>query len=198
MNKERRVWMIACSAAGGVAALGGGAAVLQTLSPSELAKIQAQPLEVDLSNMQPGDAQVLAWRGKPVWVVRRSPDMLQALAALEPQLADPHSLRHAEALTPVYARNMYRSIKPEYFVAMGVCSHLGCSPLARLKAGPQASLPDDWKGGFLCPCHGSTFDVAGRVFANKPAPDNLAIPPHRYLSDTRILIGEAQPDASHS
>jgi ubiquinol-cytochrome c reductase iron-sulfur subunit len=198
VNKERRVWMIACGAAGGVAALGGGTALLQTLAPSESAKLQAQPVEVDVSNMQPGEAQLLAWQGKPVWVVRRSPEMLQTLSALAPQLADPLSLRHADALTPVYARNIHRSIKPEYLVAMGVCSHLGCSPLARLQAGPQARLPDDWKGGFLCPCHGSTFDVAGRVFANKPAPDNLAVPPHRYLSDTRILIGEAEPDASHS
>lgn len=198
MNKERRVWMIACGAAGGVAALGAGAALLQTLSPSEHAMAQAQPVEVDVSNMQHGEAQVVAWRGKPVWIVRRTPDMLQGLTSLNTQLADPNSLRHPDTVTPVYARNVHRSIKPEYFVALGVCSHLGCSPMARLQSGPQPSLPDDWKGGFLCPCHGSTFDVAGRVFANKPAPDNLTVPPHRYLSDTRILIGEAEPEASNA
>jgi ubiquinol-cytochrome c reductase iron-sulfur subunit len=116
--------------------------------------------------------------------------MLSGLKHTNPQVADPDSKRNPDALTPEYCRNQHRSIKEEYLVAIGICSHLGCSPTAKLQSGPQASLPDDWQGGFLCPCHGSTFDVAGRVFKNKPAPDNLEIPPHMYLSDTKLLIGE--------
>jgi ubiquinol-cytochrome c reductase iron-sulfur subunit len=130
------------------------------------------------------------WRGKPVWVVRRNQDQVKELAKLEGELADPKSLRDPAALTPAYARNEYRSIKPEYLVVVGICSHLGCSPTAKIQAGPQPSVPNDWPGGFLCPCHGSTFDLAGRVYKNKPAPDNLEVPPHMYLSDTKILIGE--------
>ena len=130
------------------------------------------------------------WRGKPVWIVRRTPEQLAGLKKLDPQLADPDSKRNADDLTPEYARNTPRSIKPEYLVAVGICSHLGCSPSEKFAVGAQPSLPDDWQGGFLCPCHGSTFDMAGRVFKNKPAPDNLEVPPHMYLSDTRLLIGE--------
>ncbi len=107
-----------------------------------------------------------------------------------PQLADPEVRAQRPYPTPEYAQNEHRSIKPEVFVAVGICTHLGCSPTDKLQAGPQPSLPDDWQGGFLCPCHGSTFDLAGRVFKNKPAPDNLEVPPHMYLSDTRLLIGE--------
>lgn len=194
VNKERRVWVIACSAAGGVAVLGTGGALFSTLSPSGRTRVEAAPVELDLVDMKPGDVRTVVWRGKPVWVVRRSAQMLANLAALNVQLADPYSERKPDQLTPAYARNLHRSIRPEYFVAVGVCSHLGCSPVARLDAGAQPSLPDDWRGGFLCPCHGSTFDVAGRVFANKPASDNLEVPPHTYVSDTRILIGVDKSD----
>jgi len=134
---------------------------------------------------------VVEWRGRPVWIFRRTPEQLATLEALEPRLADPHSNRRAFPM-PAYAHNRHRSIKPEYFVAIGICSHLGCSPVSRLTPGPQPSLPNDWVGGFLCPCHGSTFDVAGRVFSNQPAPDNLEVPPHMYLSDTVLLVGEDQ------
>ena len=130
------------------------------------------------------------WRGKPVWIVRRTPEQLAALEKTASQLADPDSKRTPELLTPAYARNPHRSIKPEVLVAVGICSHLGCSPSSRFQPGAQPSLPDDWQGGFFCPCHGSTFDMAGRVFANKPAPDNLEVPPHMYMSDTMILVGE--------
>jgi len=122
--------------------------------------------------------------------VRRTPEQLAALPGLDGALADPQSMRKQDELTPAYARNEGRSIKPEYFVAVGICTHLGCSPSDKFQTGAQASVPDDWKGGFLCPCHGSTFDMAGRVFKNKPAPDNLEIPPHMYLSDSKLLIGE--------
>ena len=130
------------------------------------------------------------WRGKPVWIVRRTPEQLAALKALDPQLADPKSLRKPTELTPEYALNEARSIKPELLVVVGICTHLGCSPSDKFQTGAQPSLPDDWQGGFFCPCHGSTFDIAGRVYKNKPAPDNLEVPPHMYLSDAKLLIGE--------
>ena len=195
VDQERRVWLIACGAMGGVAAAATCGVFLSTLAPSERAKAAGAPVEVDIGDMQPGDMKTVEWRGKPVWVVRRNEAALSGLAKLDPELADPKSERKPDELTPSYARNPHRSIKPEYFVAVGICSHLGCSPSARFDTGPQPSLPDNWQGGFLCPCHGSTFDMAGRVFANKPAPDNLEIPPHMYLSDTRLLIGEDKTNA---
>jgi len=183
------------SAIGLVAAAGaaGGAAVavpfVSTFAPSEKAKAAGAPVEIDVAAMQPGELKRVEWRGKPVWVLRRTPEMLATLKNTDPQVADPGSIRTAYP-TPTYAKNAHRSIKPEFLVVVGICSHLGCSPSDKFSTGPQPSLPDDWAGGFLCPCHGSTFDLAGRVFKNKPAPDNLEVPPHRYLSDTRILIGE--------
>ncbi|MFN4327913.1 MAG: ubiquinol-cytochrome c reductase iron-sulfur subunit [Limnobacter sp.] len=195
VDKERRVWMIACGAAGGVAAAATGGAFLTTLAPSERAKAAGAPVELDIADLKPGEMKTVEWRGQPVWVIRRSEQQVSELAALDAQLADPNSERNPKELTPEYARNTYRSIKPEFLVAVGICSHLGCSPTAKFDAGPQPSLPDDWKGGFLCPCHGSTFDMAGRVFANKPAPDNLKVPPHKYLSDTKLLIGVDENNA---
>jgi ubiquinol-cytochrome c reductase iron-sulfur subunit len=130
------------------------------------------------------------WRGKPVWIVRRTPEQLAALPKLNSQLADPKSERKPTEQAPDYARNETRSIKPEYLITVGICTHLGCSPSDKFQTGAQPSLPDDWQGGFFCPCHGSTFDLAGRVYKNKPAPDNLEIPPHMYLSETKLLIGE--------
>lgn len=195
VDKERRVWMIACGAAGGVAAAATGVAFVSTLAPSERAKAAGAPVEIDIAGMEPGEMRTVEWRGKPVWVVRRDEKALAELPALDEQLADPKSERDPDALTPAYARNTHRSIKPEYLVAVGICSHLGCSPSARFEPGPQPSLPNDWKGGFLCPCHGSIFDMAGRVYANKPAPDNLEVPPHKYLSDTKLIIGVDENNA---
>ena len=129
------------------------------------------------------------WRGKPVWIIRRTQEQLASLKKTDALVADPNSERKAYPI-PAYAKNEWRSIKPEYFVGIGICTHLGCSPSDKFTPGPQASLPNDWQGGFLCPCHGSTFDMAGRVFKDKPAPDNLEVPPHMYLSDTVLLIGE--------
>ena len=146
-------------------------------------------MQVDISGLQPGEKMTVEWRGKPVWIVRRTPDQLAKLKALDGQLADPQSQRTALE-NPDYAKNEHRSIKPEFFVGIGICPHLGCSPSDKFQAGPQPSLPDDWNGGFFCPCHGSTFDMAGRVFKNKPSPDNLQVPPHMYLSDTVLLVGE--------
>ena len=144
---------------------------------------------VSFSSIRPGEKLTVEWRGKPVWIVRRTPEQLESLKKTEAQLADPQSLR-TQYPTPDYAQNPHRSIKPEVFVGVGICSHLGCSPIDKFQTGAQPSLPDDWAGGFLCPCHGSTFDMAGRVYKNKPAPDNLEVPPHMYLSDTLLLIGE--------
>ncbi len=190
LNKERRTWMIATSVMGGI---GGTALVLplvNTFAPSERAKAAGAPVEMDITGMQPGEMRTIEWRGKPVWIVRRTPEQVANLTKNDGSLADPNSQRSPGDLTPEYARNEARSIKPEYLVVVGICSHLGCSPSAKFDMGAQPSLPADWQGGFLCPCNCSTFDLAGRVFKNKPAPDNLAVPPHMYLSDTKILIGE--------
>ena len=188
-DPARRTWIAVAGAAGAV----GGACVavpfVSTFTPSERAKAAGAPVEVDISAMKPGELLRVEWRGKPVWVLRRTPEMLESLKKTEGQVADPSSARKAYP-TPEYAQNGHRSIKPEYLVAVGICSHLGCSPSDKFQPGAQPSLPDDWAGGFLCPCHGSTFDLAGRVFKNKPAPDNLEVPPHIYLSETRLLIGE--------
>lgn len=189
MDSSRRTALGLTCAAGAV----GGAAVVipfvSTFAPSEKAKAAGAPVEVDISAMNPGELKRVEWRGKPVWVVRRTKEMLETLAKTDPQLADPKSARTAFP-TPDYAKNATRSIKPEYLVVVGICSHLGCSPSDKFAPGSQPSLPDDWLGGFLCPCHGSTFDLAGRVFKNKPAPDNLEVPPHMYLTESRLLIGE--------
>jgi ubiquinol-cytochrome c reductase iron-sulfur subunit len=190
IDASKRTWLIASGCAGAV----GGAAVaipfVSTFQPSERAKAAGAAVEVDISAIKPGEKVTVEWRGKPVWIVRRTPEQLALLKKSEGQLADPDSKRKPEELTPVYARNEGRSIKPEVFVTVGICTHLGCSPSDKFQTGAQPSLPDDWNGGFLCPCHGSTFDMAGRVFKNKPAPDNLEVPPHMFLSDTRLIIGE--------
>ena len=190
INCERRGLLIATGAVSAVGAAGVAIPFISSFTPSEKAKAAGAAVEMDIAGMQPGELRTIEWRGKPVWVIRRTPEMLAGLKHTDPQVADPQSKRNPDTLTPEYCRNQHRSIKEEYLVAIGICSHLGCSPNAKLQSGPQASLPDDWQGGFLCPCHGSTFDVAGRVFKNKPAPDNLEIPPHTYLSDTKLLIGE--------
>ncbi len=189
VDASKRTWLIASGCAGAVGGVAVAVPFVSSFQPSEKAKAAGAAVEVDIGALQPGEKMTVEWRGKPVWIMRRTPEQVAALPKLDPQLADPTSERKAYP-TPEYARNAHRSIKPEFFVGVGICSHLGCSPTDKLQAGPQPSLPDDWQGGFLCPCHGSTFDVAGRVFKNKPAPDNLEVPAHMYLSDTRLLIGE--------
>jgi ubiquinol-cytochrome c reductase iron-sulfur subunit len=190
IDPARRTWIgIACGA-GAIGTVATAVPFVSTFAPSERAKAAGAAVEVDIGTLKPGEMTTVEWRGKPVWIVRRTPEQLASLPKIDPQLADPKSLRKPGELTPEYARNEHRSIKPEFLVAVGICSHLGCSPSAKLQAGAQPSLPDDWQGGFFCPCHGSTFDLAGRVFKNKPAPDNLEVPPHMYLSDSKLLIGE--------
>jgi ubiquinol-cytochrome c reductase iron-sulfur subunit len=190
VDQGRRTWVaIAC----GAGAVGGVATAVpfgSSFLPSERARAAGAAVEVDIGDIKPGEKKTVEWRGKPVWIVRRTEEQVKALPKMDPQLADPKSERKADELTPEYARNEARSRKPEILVVVGICSHLGCSPSDKFQPGAQPSLPDDWAGGFLCPCHGSTFDMAGRVYKNKPAPDNLEVPPHMYLSDSRLLIGE--------
>jgi ubiquinol-cytochrome c reductase iron-sulfur subunit len=183
----RRTWLVATSAAGGVAAVAAAVPFVSSLAPSERARAMGAAVEVDIGDLAPGAMRTVEWRGKPVWVVRRTPEMVAALQTPSPDLADPDSRRDQQ---PPYAANATRSIRAEVFVAVGICTHLGCSPTAVPAGSANPSLPADWPGGFFCPCHGSTFDAAGRVFRNKPAPSNLEIPPHQFLSETRLLIGE--------
>ena len=190
VDTSKRTWLIASGCAGAVGGAFTAVPFVSSFQPSERAKAAGAAVEADISTLKPGQKMTVEWRGKPVWIMRRTPEELAALPSNVPQLADPKSQRKPAELTPEYARNETRSIKPEVLVVVGICTHLGCSPSDRFQTGAQPSLPDDWKGGFFCPCHGSTFDLAGRVFKNKPAPDNLEVPPHMYLSDSRLLIGE--------
>jgi len=190
VDSSKRTWIAITCGAGAVGGVAAAVPFVSTFAPSERARAAGAPVQVDISAIKPGEKLTVEWRGKPVWIIRRTPEQVAALPKNDPQLADPRSLRKPDELTPEYARNEARSRKPEYFVGVGICSHLGCSPSDRFTPGAQPSLPDSWQGGFLCPCHGSTFDLAGRVFKNVPAPDNLEVPPHMYLSDTVLIIGE--------
>ena len=189
VDQSRRTWIAITCGAGAVGGVAVAVPFVSTFAPSERARAAGAPVQVDISAIKSGEKLTVEWRGKPVWIVRRTPEQLEALRKFDAQLADPKSLR-TQYPTPDYAKNEWRSIKPEFFVGVGICSHLGCSPIEKFTPGAQPSLPDDWAGGFLCPCHGSTFDMAGRVFKNKPAPDNLEVPPHMYTADTVVLIGE--------
>lgn len=160
--------------------------------PSAKAKAIGAPVEVDISKLEPGQMMVENWRGKPVWILRRSPEVVEALSGLNNVLSDPDS---EDEQQPEYAKNQYRSIKPEYLVVTGICTHLGCSPQHYAPDRPN-DLGDDWVGGFFCPCHGSKFDLAGRVYQGVPAPTNLVVPPHKYISDSRLVIGLDQGEAT--
>ena len=189
-DASKRTWLIGSTCVGAVGAAAAVVPFVSSFQPSEKAKAAGAAVEADISSLKPGEKMVVEWRGKPVWIVRRTPEQLAALPKLNVQLADPKSERKPAEQAPEYARNEARSIKPEIFVTVGICTHLGCSPSDKFQTGAQPSLPDDWQGGFFCPCHGSTFDMAGRVYKNKPAPDNLEVPPHMYLSETKLLIGD--------
>jgi ubiquinol-cytochrome c reductase iron-sulfur subunit len=186
---KRRFLLTATGVAGGIATAAAAVPFVASMLPSERARAAGAPVEADIGNLAPGEKITVEWRGQPVWIVRRTPEMLESIKGSADQVADPRSERKPGELTPAYARNEFRSIKPEVFVAVGICSHLGCSPQDKFKSGAEA-FEGNWKGGFYCPCHGSLFDLAGRVYKNKPAPDNLKVPPYKFLSDTRILIGE--------
>jgi ubiquinol-cytochrome c reductase iron-sulfur subunit len=159
--------------------------------PSEAAKAAGAPVDADISKVEPGQKLTVAWRGKPVWIVHRTKEMLDAVRADDDRVADPQSRRSEQ---PPYAQNEYRSIKPDYLVVIGICTHLGCSPVDRFKAQPEPFDPL-WHGGFYCPCHGSLFDLAGRVYKNKPAPTNLVVPPYKFLTPLQILLGDDKPQA---
>jgi ubiquinol-cytochrome c reductase iron-sulfur subunit len=179
-DPSRRFWVTTACALGGVAGVATAVPFVGTFAPSAKARAAGAPVEVDVSGIPAGQMVTVEWRGKPVWVLRRTPEQLEELKKDASLLADPNSQR--PGFTPKYAENEYRSRKPDLFVCVGICTHLGCSPHQQPDVAPGID-------GFLCPCHGSTFDLAGRVFKNVPAPDNLEVPPYQYLSDNRIIIG---------
>ena len=189
-NTDRRRWVVLTAATGAVGAAITAVPFVSSFAPSERAKAAGGPVEVDISDIPPGATKIVEWRGKPIWIVRRTPQMLAALKGHDAELVDPQSKRDQQ---PAYAKNVARAIKSDVFVVMGICTHLGCSPGPAPAGSANPGLPPDWPGGYLCPCHGSTFDGAGRVFKNKPAPTNLEVPPYRFASDTRILIGDDTP-----
>jgi ubiquinol-cytochrome c reductase iron-sulfur subunit len=188
----RRRLIVATATVGGVAGVAAAVPFLASLAPSERAKAAGAPVEVDISKVEPGQMLTVEWRGKPVWIIHRTQEMLASLKKADGMVSDPDSNRDQQ---PAYCKNEYRSIKPEYMVVIGICTHLGCSPGEKFEEGAASGIAADWPGGFLCPCHGSTFDLAGRVFKNKPAPSNLEVPPYMYLSDSRIVIGEDKKGA---
>lgn len=184
-NEKRR---FLTQAAGVVGAVGTGflaVPFLSSMKPSAKAEALGAPVTVDIDKLEPGQRLIVMWRGKPVWILRRTPESLETLAAMESLLQDPAS---SDSEQPQSSRNAQRSIRPEIFVAVGVCTHLGCSPVFRPELAP-ADLGPDWKGGFFCPCHGSKFDLAGRVYKGVPAPVNLEVPPYHFVGDHRIVIG---------
>jgi len=185
MSGRRRFLITATSVAGGIASAAWATPFILSMMPSERAKAAGAPVEVDISKLEPGMLLLVEWRGKVVWVLSRTPEMLASLTRLDSKLTDPNSEKDQQ---PEYAQNPTRSIRPEILVTTGVCTHLGCSPVFRKEIAP-ADLGPDWLGGFFCPCHGSKFDLAGRVYKNVPAPTNLLVPPHTYLSENVLLIG---------
>ncbi|MGI4856595.1 MAG: ubiquinol-cytochrome c reductase iron-sulfur subunit [Janthinobacterium lividum] len=191
LDRRRRTWLIATSVLGGAGGVAAVAPLIGSLAPSAQARAGAAPLEVDIGALAPGQVITVAWRGLPVWILNRTPAMLAEVDAATSRCADPHSLQTYAMPLPDYCRNPYRSraAHPNIVVLVGVCTHLGCTPVPRFAAGAQPNLPRDWPGGWLCPCHGSTFDLAGRVFRDQPAPQNLDVPRYSFLSPTRLVIG---------
>jgi len=195
MNPKRRRFLTAATGTvGGVGLAAVAWPFLTSMQPSERAQAAGAPVEVNIGKIEPGQLILQEWRGKPVWILRRSQKMLDSLDKVATQLRDPKSAVASQQ--PEFARNKYRSLKPEYLVLVGICTHLGCSPTFMPKPG-AGGMGGDWPGGFFCPCHGSRFDLAGRVFKNVPAPINLEVPPYKYLSDTRILVGASADDSAN-
>lgn len=185
-RKRRRLLTSVTSGVGAVGVVGAAIPFVSSMSPSARAKAAGAPVEVDFSKLEPGHMLTEVWRGKPVWILHRTKEMLGTLPKLDDTVADPHSEQPQQ---PPYCKNEDRSIKPEIWVAIGICTHLGCVPNPVFTQGIASGVNANWLGGFFCPCHGSMYDLAGRVFKNVPAPLNLVIPPHKYLSDTRIVVG---------
>ncbi len=182
---RRRLLTAATALTGAVGAVFAAAPFLASWKPNARAKALGAPIEIDISKLEPGAMLKVEWRGKPVWIVRRTPEMLHQLARATPFLLDPGS---EASVQPAFAKNDARALKPEFLVVLGVCTHLGCSPLPKFEA-PDVTVSADWPGGFYCPCHGSKFDLSGRVFKGVPAPSNLTVPPYAFLSEGRILVG---------
>lgn len=187
-DPSRRLWVATTCAVGGVAGLATAVPFVGSFAPSEKARAAGAPVQVDLTSIPEGQMRTVEWRGKPVWVLHRTEQQIEELRNNDAFLADPESER--PGFTPPYAQNEHRSRDPKYLVAVGICTHLGCSPTPHLAAGPGPGLPSGWEGGFFCPCHGSAFDLAGRVYKNVPAPDNLEVPPYEFSADgTSVVIG---------
>jgi ubiquinol-cytochrome c reductase iron-sulfur subunit len=184
--KKRRILTAAAVAVGGVGAAYVAVPFILSMDPSAKAQAAGAPVEIDISKLAMGQLLTVEWRGKPVWILRRDKEMMDRMKSVDNMLKDPHSNELSQQ--PVYAKNDNRSIRPEYMVMIGICTHLGCAPTFRPEIAP-ADLGPEWKGGFFCPCHGSRYDLAGRVYAGVPAPSNLVVPPYRFVTDTRLLIG---------
>lgn len=189
---RRRLLQIATTVVGGVGAAYVATPFILSMDPSAKAKAAGAPVDVDISKLRPGQLMTVEWRGKPVWILRRTDAMIGAMKSLESDLRDPASEELSQQ--PRYAKNPHRSINPEYMVMIGICTHLGCAPTYRPELAP-ADLGPGWKGGFFCPCHGSRYDLAGRVYAGVPAPSNLVVPPYHFVTATRILVG-VDPEAA--
>jgi len=185
-DARRRRLVVATSAAGGVVVAATAVPFVASMMPSERARAVGAPVGVDISKLEPGKMMTVSWRGQPVWILHRTPAMLAGLAKIEGELLDPAWEREQQ---PAYCRNPYRSRKPEYLIAVGLCTHLGCVPTFRPEVAPP-DLGPGWEGGYYCPCHGSRFDLAGRVYKNVPAPLNLVIPPYRYTDAHTVTVGE--------
>jgi ubiquinol-cytochrome c reductase iron-sulfur subunit len=185
-TSRRRFLTVATATVGGAGVVGVAVPFLGSWNPSAKAQAAGAPVKADISKLMPGEMVTIEWRGKPVFVVRRTAEQLANLAKLNDAVADPQSERPQQ---PAYIHGIERSVKPEYLVLVGLCTHLGCSPKIRPEVAP-ADLGKDWLGGFFCPCHGSRFDLSGRVFKGVPAPANLEVPPYRFESDTVLVIGE--------
>ncbi len=186
-QKKRRFLLAATTVIGSIGAGFVAAPFILSMTPSDRARALGSPVQVDFSKLEEGQMLTVEWRGQPVWVVRRTQEMLEQLKRNAPLLVDPNS--EVESQQPDYAKNLYRSIKQEVFVVIGICTHLGCVPFERFTGGEPSGLGANWPGGYFCPCHGSKFDLAGRVFENVPAPTNLVVPPYNFLSNTRVLVG---------
>ena len=185
---RRRFLTTAATVVGGMGVAATSIPFISTMTPSAKTRAIGGPVEVDLGEMKPGERKIVKWQGKPVWILRRSEQTLSSLDSLNDNLRDPLSEVDQQ---PDYAENLYRSIKPEFLVVIGLCTHLGCSP-NYLPAGAETDFGPEWKGGFFCPCHGSRFDLAGRVYKGVPAPANLVVPPYHFLTDTRIIVGKGE------
>ena len=185
-QSRRRFLTTAATVVGGVGAVTASVPFVSNMNPSAKTKAIGAPVEVDISDIEPGGRLIEKWQGNPVWILRRTDEMLKDISTLNDDVSDPKS---DESAQPEYAKNEYRALKEEFFVVIGICTHLGCSPNFVLKEDGE-NISTDWKGGFFCPCHGSRFDFAGRVFKGVPAPRNLVIPPYKFISPTRLLIGD--------